>query len=84
MGYAPQAFLMLPDTVREEVAELIRRTRGQSRFNQADLEYLFKVWNRYFAPKREPLTMDCGGCISTVVGKLRYYVSQYDAQHEPH
>lgn len=65
------ASLSIPEEIRPDLAEVIDRTRGAVKFSGQDIAYLGEVWNRYIAPAREPEDMNCAGCRSKVVGKLR-------------
>lgn len=70
-------FLSIPEDVRADLVEVVERTRTQFEFNQADLSYLFEVYNRYLAPADEPEKITCGGCRTKVVGWFRRAVTEY-------
>jgi len=70
-------FHRIPDAIIPDVVEVVQRTRTQLQFNVSDLAYLFEVYNRYLT--REPLDMNCGGCVTKVVGWLRVAVQQYES-----
>lgn len=67
----------IPLSIRPDVVDVIDRTRNQFQFNQPDIAYIFEVYNRYIAPKNEPENIDCGGCRTKVVGKMRELVTMW-------
>lgn len=69
--------LSLPDDVLPDVVEVVERTRAQIQFARPDIEYLFTVYNRYLN-SREPQDINCGGCVTRVVGWLRAAVTEYN------
>lgn len=67
----------IPDDVRPDVITAVERNRMQLSWNPQDLAFLFEVYNRYIAPAEEPENINCGGCRTKVIGKMRQYVNQW-------
>jgi len=63
----------IPEEIRPDIITALDRNAGALTWNPADLQYLFEVYNRYVAPAGEPEKINCGGCRSKVIGKLRQY-----------
>lgn len=66
--------LSIPPDIRPDLVKVIDRTRQAVRFTAPDVAYMGEVWNRYIAPAREPEDMNCAGCRTKVIGKLRRMV----------
>lgn len=64
----------IPQEVRPDVITAVERNAGALSWNPQDLQFLFTVYNRYIAPAGEPENMNCGGCRTKVIGKMRQYV----------
>jgi hypothetical protein len=71
----------IPDSVRADLAEVIERTAHQIEFRQPDMVYLFEVYNRYLNRPGETEDINCGGCRTKVVGKLRALVKSWKQPH---
>lgn len=77
----------IPAEIREDVADVIDRTKTNIRFSDTDIRYLFNVFNRYLN-NSEPQKPDCPACVTNVVSKLRLIVDlwsehgMYQDQHE--
>lgn len=56
----------------EKVTEIINKTRHSITIPENDLDFLFKMYNKYFTS--DNLKTDCPGCVMTVVSRLRYLV----------
>jgi len=69
--------LAIPDQIRPDVAEVVDRTRRTLAFTRPDIEYLFKVYNRYIAKAAQPEDVNCGGCRTAVVKKMRAMVDEW-------
>lgn len=64
--------LSIPAEIRKDVAAVIERNKMAVRWQEADIRYLFDIWNRYMT--KEPEDITCPGCRSKVVSKLRRIV----------
>ncbi len=69
--------LNIPESIRPDVFEVVERTRNQVQFTNADLSYLFEVYNRYLAPPEDQQDMNCGGCRTRVIGWLRSAATEW-------
>ena len=67
----------IPEEVRPDVVTAINRNRDRLSWDAGDLQFLFQVYNRYIAPASEPENINCGGCRTKVIGKLRQYVNAW-------
>jgi len=63
----------IPEEIRPDIITALDRNAGVLTWNVADLKYLFEVYNRYVAPASEPENINCGGCRTKVIGKLRQF-----------
>lgn len=66
----------IPEEVRPDVITAVERNQNQLSWNAIDLQFLFTVYNRYVTPA-EPENINCGGCRSKVIGKMRQYVKAW-------
>lgn len=66
----------IPESEQAAVIEAVNRTYGLTPAWQ-DIETLFRVWNTYITPD-EPQNINCRGCRTTVVGKLRNVVKLWE------
>lgn len=69
-------FEELPEEIIGKVIEVVERTARQIHFAENDLKFLFDVWNTHIDPT-EKQDINCKGCRTRVIGKLRMYVQQY-------
>ena len=60
--------------IPEAVKEVVIRTMRQADFTWPDLQIMFDYWNRTYPNDRQDI--NCKGCRTRVVSKLRYYVQQ--------
>lgn len=67
----------IPAEVRPDVIEALHRNRDRLSWNPQDLHFLFAVYNRYVAPMGEPEDMNCSGCRTKVIGKLRMFANRW-------
>lgn len=65
--------LSIPPAIRGDVKEVVQRNAMNIRWSDADLKYIFDVYNRYLT--REPENINCGGCRTKVVGKIKRIVA---------
>lgn len=70
----------IPLEVRPDVIEALTRNRDKINWDYQDLQFLFHVYNRYVAPAGEPEDMNCGGCRTKVIGKLRMFSQRWTSQ----
>jgi hypothetical protein len=61
-------------TIPDQVKEVVIRTMRQADFTWPDLQVMFYYWNRTYPNDRQDI--NCKGCRTRVVSKLRYYVQQ--------
>lgn len=61
-------------TIPDEVKEVVIRTMRQADFTWPDLQVMFDYWNTNYPNDRQDI--NCKGCRTRVVSKLRYYVQQ--------
>lgn len=61
---------LIPAHERPALIQAVDRTYGALQISQQDLELMFRVWNTYVSPL-EPENINCKGCRTKVVGKLR-------------
>lgn len=73
-----QQSLSIPESIRPDVVTAVRRNEGKIHWVQADLQYIFDVWNRYMT--REPEDIGCSGCRTKVVGKMRRIVAVWESR----
>ena len=73
-----QQSLSIPEGIRPDVVTAVRRDEGKIHWAQADLQYIFDVWNRYMT--REPEDIGCSGCRTKVVGKMRRIVAVWESR----
>jgi hypothetical protein len=67
----------IPAEVRPDVMEALTRNRDRLSWDPQDLHFLFAVYNRYVAPMGEPEDMNCSGCRTKVIGKLRMFANRW-------
>lgn len=67
----------IPEALRPDVITALNRNRDKLQWDYNDLRFLFEVYNRYVAPAREPENINCGGCRTKVIGKLRQYAARW-------
>ena len=67
----------IPEEVRPDVVTAVNRNRDRISWNPQDIAFLFEVYNRYIAPAGEPENINCGGCRTKVIGKMRQYVNAW-------
>jgi hypothetical protein len=67
----------IPTEVRPDVMEALARNRDRLSWDPQDLHFLFAVYNRYVAPMGEPEDMNCSGCRTKVIGKLRMFANRW-------
>ena len=72
--------LAIPSEIRADVAKVVERNKNMIRWPDADLKYLFEVWNRYMTKDPEDIT--CPGCRSKVVSKMRRIVGIWVLKEE--
>ena len=65
----------IPAEVRPDCIIALERNAAKLSWDRQDLEFLFTVYNRYVAPKGEPEDVNCGGCRTKVIGKMRQYAN---------
>lgn len=65
----------IPAEVRPDCITALQRNDGKITWDRRDIEFLFTVYNRYVAPKGEPEDVNCGGCRTKVIGKMRLYAN---------
>ena len=73
-----QQSLSIPESIRPDVVTAVRRNEDKIHWAQADLQYIFDVWNRYMT--REPEDIGCSGCRTKVVGKMRRIVAVWESR----
>jgi len=66
----------LPEEIKERVVEVVERTVNQIDFAESDLNFLFDTWNTQIEPT-EKQDINCRGCRTRVISKLRMYVRNY-------
>ncbi len=62
------------NTIPDQVKEVVIRTMRQADFTWPDLQVMFDYWNTSYPNDRQDI--NCKGCRTRVVSKLRYYVQQ--------
>lgn len=67
---------MIPTTEREIVKQAVVNTYRNNP-THAEMTTMFRIWNTYVSPD-EPQDMNCRGCRTRVVGKLREVVKLWD------
>lgn len=72
--------MSIPVEIRKDLADVINRNANNIRWNEPDLRYVFDVWNRYMS--REPEDINCPGCRSKVISKLKRIVVIWEAKGE--
>ena len=75
-----QQSLSIPQGIRQDVADVVKRNHNVIQGPHLDMTYLFEVWNRYMT--REPEDIGCAGCRSKVVGKMKRIVAIWEAKGE--
>lgn len=68
----------IPAEVRQDCITALERNAQRLTWDRKDLEFLFTVYNRYVAPKGEPEDVNCAGCRSKVIGKMRQYANLWE------
>lgn len=64
---------LIPEVEREAITAAVTKTYSHTH-TQSDMYTMFRVWNTYVTPG-EPQDMNCPGCRSNVVNKLRQVVT---------
>lgn len=67
---------MIPENERDAVKTAILNTYRNTPTHE-EMTTLFRVWNTYVTPD-EPQDINCGGCRTKVVGKLRNVVKLWE------
>ncbi len=67
----------IPAEVRPDVVTALERNAMALTWHWPDVQFLFEVYNRYIAPASEPENINCGGCRTKVIGKLRQYAKEW-------
>jgi hypothetical protein len=75
-----QQSLAIPQGIRQDVADVMKRNATAIHWPMLDISYLFEVWNRYMT--REPEDIKCAGCRSKVIGKMRRIVAIWESRGE--
>jgi hypothetical protein len=68
----------IPAEVRPDCITALERNAQRLSWDRQDLEFLFTVYNRYVAPKGEPEDVNCAGCRTKVIGKMRQYANLWE------
>lgn len=63
----------IPEEVRPDCITALERNAQKLNWDRQDIEFLFTVYNRYVAPSGEPEDVNCGGCRTKVIGKMRLF-----------
>lgn len=64
---------LIPEQERADLIEAVNRTYLSPTLNWEDVKLIFRIWNNHVSPT-EPQDMNCRGCRSKVIGKLRNVV----------
>lgn len=64
---------LIPESEHEAIIAAVTKTYTHTH-TQDDMYTMFRVWNTYVSPS-EPQDMNCSGCRSNVVNKLRQVVT---------
>lgn len=67
----------IPHEIRDDVRLALERNRDRINWDFQDLDYLFRIYNRFVAPIGEPENVNCSGCRTKVIGKLRLFASRW-------
>ena len=67
----------IPHEIRDDVRLALERNRDRINWDFQDLDYLFRIYNRFVAPIGEPENVNCSGRRTKVIGKLSLFASRW-------